>query len=136
MWISLVTIDHYITLHKLLGFNIHPIFLLPFSKDAVPRPLARISVAAVAGTLALFVLKSFISTAFFALVHSYTLLFILEDAKTKFNIDSKLTFIYFSPLMFVKILCWLCWLLKLVIIHFLYACRSNNTALIALDPCF
>ncbi|KAH6809955.1 transmembrane protein [Perilla frutescens var. frutescens] len=35
--------------------------------DAVPRPLARISVTAVAVTSVLFVLKSFISTAFFAL---------------------------------------------------------------------
>ncbi|KAL3645071.1 hypothetical protein CASFOL_010251 [Castilleja foliolosa] len=35
--------------------------------DAVPRPIARISVTFVAVTLALFVLKSFLSTAFFAL---------------------------------------------------------------------
>ncbi|KAL8489947.1 hypothetical protein ACS0TY_025738 [Phlomoides rotata] len=35
--------------------------------DTVPRPIARISVAVVAVTLALFVLKSFISTAFIAL---------------------------------------------------------------------
>ncbi|KAG6426988.1 hypothetical protein SASPL_111227 [Salvia splendens] len=38
-----------------------------FVPDAVPRPLARISVTAVAASLVLFVLKSFISTAVFAL---------------------------------------------------------------------
>ncbi|KAG6429068.1 hypothetical protein SASPL_107107 [Salvia splendens] len=38
-----------------------------FVPDAVPRPLARISVTAVAVSLVLFVLKSFISTAVFAL---------------------------------------------------------------------
>ncbi|KAL1550080.1 hypothetical protein AAHA92_18094 [Salvia divinorum] len=38
-----------------------------FVPDAVPRPLARISVTAVAVTLVVFVLKSFISTAVFAL---------------------------------------------------------------------
>ncbi|KAL6564021.1 hypothetical protein OROHE_005261 [Orobanche hederae] len=35
--------------------------------DAIPRPIARISVTFVGVTLALFVLKSFLSTAFFAL---------------------------------------------------------------------
>ncbi|CAI9776632.1 unnamed protein product [Fraxinus pennsylvanica] len=35
--------------------------------DSIPRPIARISVTVIAGTLALFVLKSFLSTAFFAL---------------------------------------------------------------------
>ncbi|KAK6164284.1 hypothetical protein DH2020_001148 [Rehmannia glutinosa] len=35
--------------------------------DAIPRPVARISVTIVAVTLALFVLKSFLSTVFFAL---------------------------------------------------------------------
>ncbi|KAL2470633.1 hypothetical protein Adt_38769 [Abeliophyllum distichum] len=35
--------------------------------DAIPRPIARISVSVVAVTLALFVLKSFLSTAFFVL---------------------------------------------------------------------
>ncbi|XP_057782297.1 uncharacterized protein LOC131000406 isoform X3 [Salvia miltiorrhiza] len=38
-----------------------------FVPAAVPRPLARLSVTAVAVTLVLFVLKSFISTAVFAL---------------------------------------------------------------------
>ncbi|KAK9733897.1 hypothetical protein RND81_04G099300 [Saponaria officinalis] len=35
--------------------------------DAVPRPVARLSVTVVAATLSLFVLKSFLSTVFFAL---------------------------------------------------------------------
>lgn len=35
--------------------------------DAVPKPVARIAVGVVAATLALFVLKSFLSTAFFVL---------------------------------------------------------------------
>uniref|UniRef100_A0A7N2MLM4 Uncharacterized protein n=1 Tax=Quercus lobata TaxID=97700 RepID=A0A7N2MLM4_QUELO len=35
--------------------------------DSVPRPIARISVTVVALTVSLFVLKSFLSTAFFAL---------------------------------------------------------------------
>ncbi|KAK2986383.1 hypothetical protein RJ640_026647 [Escallonia rubra] len=35
--------------------------------DAVPRPVARISVTVVVGALALFVIKSFLSTAFFVL---------------------------------------------------------------------
>ncbi|KAG8389110.1 hypothetical protein BUALT_Bualt02G0195200 [Buddleja alternifolia] len=35
--------------------------------DAIPRPIARISVTIVAVTVALFVLKSFLSTVFFAL---------------------------------------------------------------------
>ncbi|XP_047310976.1 uncharacterized protein LOC124914464 [Impatiens glandulifera] len=35
--------------------------------NSVPRPIARISVAVVAGTLALFVFKSILSTAFFTL---------------------------------------------------------------------
>ncbi|KAK8570021.1 hypothetical protein V6N13_002726 [Hibiscus sabdariffa] len=36
--------------------------------DSVPRPIARISVTVVALAVALFVLRSFLSTAFFALV--------------------------------------------------------------------
>ncbi|KAK4849294.1 hypothetical protein QYF36_023248 [Acer negundo] len=36
-------------------------------QDSVPRPVARISVTVVALTLSLFVLKSFLSTAFFVL---------------------------------------------------------------------
>ncbi|KAL9235664.1 hypothetical protein vseg_010406 [Gypsophila vaccaria] len=35
--------------------------------DAVPRPVARLSVTVVAATLSLFILKSFVSTVFFAL---------------------------------------------------------------------
>lgn len=39
-----------------------------FIQDSVPRPVARISVTVVALTVTLFVLKSFLSTAFFVLV--------------------------------------------------------------------
>ncbi|XP_022849473.1 uncharacterized protein LOC111371630 isoform X1 [Olea europaea var. sylvestris] len=38
-----------------------------FVPDSIPRPIARISITVIAVTLALFVLKSFLSTAFFVL---------------------------------------------------------------------
>ncbi|GFP83006.1 hypothetical protein PHJA_000443700 [Phtheirospermum japonicum] len=55
--------------------------------DAVPRPIARISVTFVAVTLALFVLKSFLSTAFFALavmgLSYFTFIALNKDDGTK-----------------------------------------------------
>ncbi|TXG63953.1 hypothetical protein EZV62_010947 [Acer yangbiense] len=45
--------------------------------DSVPRPVARISVTVVALTLSLFVLKSFLSTAFFVLVSFFFFFFLI-----------------------------------------------------------
>lgn len=47
-----------------------PLLILFCSQDAVPRPIARLSVTVVAVALSLFVLRSFLNTVVFALVCS------------------------------------------------------------------
>ncbi|XP_072968498.1 uncharacterized protein [Typha angustifolia] len=53
-----------------------------FVPDSVPRPVARISVAVVAATVALFLLKSFLSTAFFVLAMMGLIYFVFISLNT------------------------------------------------------
>lgn len=64
--ISLVIIQDCI--YPLLSMMISTMSSFCHFKDSIPRPIARISITVIAVTLALFVLKSFLSTAFFVLV--------------------------------------------------------------------
>ncbi|KAL0435508.1 UNVERIFIED_CONTAM: hypothetical protein Sradi_0258700 [Sesamum radiatum] len=53
-------------IHSSFVYDNSFIFFFPY-KDAIPRPIARISVTIAAVMVSLFLLKSFLSTAFFAL---------------------------------------------------------------------
>lgn len=54
-------------------------FVFSWYQDSIPRPVARISVTFVALSVALFVLKSFLSTAFFVLVsHPFSLYLLIN----------------------------------------------------------
>uniref|UniRef100_A0A803MLK9 Uncharacterized protein n=1 Tax=Chenopodium quinoa TaxID=63459 RepID=A0A803MLK9_CHEQI len=65
--------------------------------DAVPRPVARLSVTVVAAAVSLFVLRSFVSTVFFALIFDHHLTCCLSTAKQGF-----MGFVYFIYLAFNK----------------------------------